>query len=359
MINVTKPFFPPLHEYASYLEEIWKRGWITNNGPLVNELELELKKYLQADHLLYVTNGTVALQVAIRALELSGEIITTPFSYIATTSSILWENSKPVFVDIDSSTLNIDVTKIEELITDKTSAIIATHVFGNPCNIDQIQDIADRYKLKVIYDAAHCFGTKYKGKSVFSFGDVSTTSFHATKVFHTAEGGAVFTPSPDLLKRMAFMRNFGHHGPEDFAEIGINGKNSELHAALGLVNLKYIDKILAHREKLSRYYTECLKPLRHTSITINEHAEYNFSYYPILFESEAQLLKALKLLNDNWIYPRRYFHPSLNTIRFVNKQSMPVSESVSTRILCLPLYFDLTESDVDFITRLLLRAQNN
>ncbi len=359
MINVTKPFFPPFEEYSSYLEEIWKRGWITNNGPLVNDLELRLKEYLKLNHLLFLSNGTIAIQIAIKALDLKGEIITTPFSYVATTSSIVWENCTPVFADIDPLSLNISPEAIEKVITKKTTAILATHVFGNPCDIDAIQKIADKNNLRVIYDAAHCFGTTYKGKSVFGYGDISTVSFHATKIFHTAEGGAVITNSPELLKKMSFMRNFGHIGPVDYAEVGINGKNSELHAAMGLVNLKYVDSLLAKRKELSLYYTKQLKSLRHQTITINKDSEFNYAYYPVIFKTEEQLLKSVEMLNDSWIYPRRYFYPSLNTISYADKKAMPVSESVSKRILCLPLYFELERTDIDFIVRLLLRAQNN
>ena len=359
MINVTKPFFPPIEEYNAYISEIWKRGWITNNGPLLNDLELRLKEYLQLDHLLYLGNGTIAIQIAIKALDLKGKIITTPFSYVATTSSIVWENCKPIFVDIDSETLNINPEAIEAAITKDTSAILATHVFGNPCDIDAISKIAAKYNLNVIYDAAHCFGTKYKGKSVFAYGDISTVSFHATKVFHTAEGGAVITQSPELLKRMSKLRNFGHSGPVEFDGIGINGKNSELHAALGLVNLKYIDRLLAKRQELSLYYNQQLTGLRHRTIKITHDAQFNFAYYPVIFETEEQLIKSVEMLNGHWIYPRRYFYPSLNTISYTGHQSMPVSESIAKRILCLPLYHELERSDIDFIARLLLRAQNN
>jgi dTDP-4-amino-4,6-dideoxygalactose transaminase len=216
MINITKPFLPPIAEYEQMIKGIWKRNWLTNNGPLVNELELKLKDYLDVDHLLYLNNGTIALQIAIKALGLTGEIITTPFSFVATTSSVVWEGCTPVFVDIDPETLNLDPSKIEAAITEKTTGIIATHVYGNPCDIDRIDAIAAKHNLKVIYDAAHCFGTKYKGKSVFNYGDVSTTSFHATKLYHSIEGGAVFTRNPELLKKMAYMRNFGYNGPEDF-----------------------------------------------------------------------------------------------------------------------------------------------
>ena len=252
MIPVTKPFLPPIEEYQKYTEGIWQRNWLTNNGPLVNELELKLKDYLQVPHLLFLNNGTIAIQIAIKALQLKGDIITTPFSYVATTSSIVWEGCQPVFVDIDKHTFNIDASKIEAAITPNTSAILATHVYGNPCDIDAIAAIAKKHNLKVIYDAAHCFGTKYKGKSVFAYGDVCTTSFHATKLFHTVEGGAVFCNDADLLRKMAQLRNFGHDGPEHFNEVGINGKNSEFHAAMGLANLKYIQQIwIQEKTKLS------------------------------------------------------------------------------------------------------------
>jgi len=358
MINVTKPFLPPIEEYEHYLKGIWSRGWLTNNGPLVNELEIELKEYLNLDHFLFLGNGTIALQIAIKALGLTGEIITTPFSYIATTSTIVWEGCIPVFSDIDPVTLNIDPTKIEGAITDKTCAIMATHVYGNPCDIDAIGAIAKKHNLKVIYDGAHCFGTKYKGRSVFGYGDVTTASFHATKLFHTTEGGGVFTSDPELLKKMAFMRNFGHYGPERFDVVGINGKNSEFHAAMGLVNLKWADRILAARKAQSERYDLKLAGLKVTRMKYNPE-EFNYSYYPIVFETEAKMQVAIETLNADWVYPRRYFHPSLNKIDYVNSAPMPVSEDISRRIICLPLYYDLTNEEIDFVCRLLLRAQNN
>lgn len=359
MINITKPFLPPIEEYKAFIDQIWERNWLTNNGPLVNELELKLKEHLGVDYLLYLNNGTVALQIAIKALGLKGDVITTPFSYIATTSSIVWEGCKPVFVDIDRETLNIDHQKIEAAINENTSAIIATHTYGNPCNIDAIQAIADKYRLKVIYDAAHCFGTKYKGKTVFAYGDISTTSFHATKVFHTIEGGAVFTNNAALLKKMAYMRNFGHNGPDNFAEVGINGKNSEFHAAMGLVNLKYIPSILESREKQCKRYTDWTKYLNVKTIKLTPEASVNFSYYPVLFDSESALLKAIELLNGNWIYPRRYFYPSLNNLNYVTSRDTPVCDEICSKVLCLPVYHSLSTEEIDFICRILLRAQNN
>lgn len=358
MIPVTKPFLPPVEEYESYIRDIWQRQWLTNNGPLVNEFELRLKLYLDVPHLLYVANGTIALQLAIRALELTGEIITTPFSFIATTSSAMWENCKPVFVDIHPATLNIDPEKIEAAITPRTSAILATHVFGNPCDINAIDAIAKKHNLKVIYDASHCFGTKYNGRSVYAYGDISTTSFHATKIFHTVEGGAVFTQDPDLLKKMAYMRNFGFDGPENFACVGINAKNSEFHAAMGLVNLKYADEILAKRKELYLYYTENLERLDKELQLIQKNTEYNYSYLPILLPSEELIKKIELYLNANLIYPRRYFYPSLHTLKFVDKYECPVSLCISKRVMCLPMHHKLTAEEVNFVIRILFRAQN-
>jgi dTDP-4-amino-4,6-dideoxygalactose transaminase len=359
MIPVTKPFLPPIDEYKSYIDGIYQRQWLTNNGPLVNELELKLKEHLNISHLLYLGNGTIAIQIAIKALGLKGEIITTPFSYVATTSSIAWEDCKPIFVDINRETLNIDPSKIEKAITDKTSAILATHVYGNPCDIDAIQEIANKHNLKVIYDAAHCFGTKYKGKSVFEYGDISTTSFHATKLFHTIEGGAVITTNPELLKKMSFLRNFGHNGPENFECVGINGKNSEFHAAMGLVNLKHVESIYLSRKNQSLSYDKALKNLKHIKPKIQIETEFNFAYYPILLPNEAITLKMIDELNKNWIYPRRYFYPSLNLLNYVDNISMPEAESASLRVLCLPLFHTLTNEEIDLVARIMLRIQNN
>ena len=358
MININKPFLPPIEEYEEYVRSIWKRNWLTNNGPLVNELELKLKEHLNVEHMLFLNNGTIALQIAIKALGLKGDIITTPFSFIATTSSIVWEGCTPVFADIDSETLNIDPASIEKNITVNTSAIVATHVYGNPCDIDKIQILADKHNLKVIYDAAHCFGTSYKGKSIFTYGDVSTTSFHATKLYHTIEGGGVFTKSPDLLKKMAFMRNFGFNGPEDFAEVGINGKNSEFHAAMGLVNLKYVDKILAHRKQACNYYNERLNNLKHQKIKWDCNAGVNYAYYPIILKDEGQVIKSIENLNAHNIFPRRYFYPSLSTLSYVKNGNTPITDDISKRVLCLPLYFELDKSEIDLICRILIRTQN-
>lgn len=360
MIPVTKPFLPPQQVYQSYLEGIWKRQWLTNMGPLASDLELRLKDHLKLKHLLFVTNGTVALQMAIKALELKGEIITTPFSFVATTSSIVWENCEPVFVDIDRNSLNIDAEKIEAAITEKTSAILATHVYGNPCDVVKIEDIARRNNLKVIYDAAHAFGVEINGKSIFEYGDISTCSLHATKLYHSTEGGLIITTDADLLKKMAHMRNFGFDGPERFSELGINGKNSEFHAAMGLANLKYIDIIHKNRKAVTQRYDENLKGLKARRPVWHPQSENNFAYYPLVIESAELMLKCVEQLKLHEIFTRRYFYPSLATsIPYVKSQSFEVTDDISERVLCLPLYSDLTTEEVDLICRIILRTQNN
>jgi dTDP-4-amino-4,6-dideoxygalactose transaminase len=353
MIPVTKPYLPPFDEYQSYLEGIWKRQWLTNNGPLVHELETKITDYLGVTNFLYLGNGTVALQIAIKALELKGEIITTPFSYVATTSSIVWEGCKPVFVDIDSQTLNIDPSKIEEAITVNTSAILATHVYGNPCDVIKIGEIAKKHNLKVIYDGAHCFGVKFRGESIFEYGNISTVSFHATKLFHTIEGGGVFTRNKDLSKKMSFMRNFGHDGPEVYREVGINGKNSEFHAAMGLVNIKKIDEIIAKRKLLSEVYDKKLLDLGFTKPKVSNEVSFNYSYYPVLLKNENATLACISKLNKSQIFPRRYFFPSLTTMPYLSAQNLPVSDNISKRVLCLPLYFELSVEEVDLICKII------
>src|SRR5690554_2611919 len=318
MIPVTKPFLPPQEEYEKYLSGIWKRQWLTNMGPLASELEMRLKEHLKVKHLLFVTNGTIALQMAIKALELKGEIITTPFSFIATTSSIVWEGCSPVFVDIDRQSLNIDPSKIEAAITENTSAILATHVFGNPCDVEAIDKIAKKHGLKVIYDAAHAFGVKINGKSIFEYGDISTCSLHATKLYHSGEGGLIITKDAVLLKKLAFIRNFGFNGPEAFAELGINGKNSEFHAAMGLTNLQYIQDIHTKRKILTERYDKSLITLKARRPLWHMQATHNYAYYPIVFENNELMLKCMDHLKNNEIFTRRYFYPSLaNSLPYI------------------------------------------
>ncbi len=360
MIPVTKPFLPPIEDYNKYLTGIWKRNWLTNMGPLASDLELRLKNYLSVKHLLFVTNGTVALQMAIKALDLKGDIITTPFSFVATTSSIVWEGCKPIFVDIDKDSLNIDPTKIEESITEKTTAILATHVYGNPCDVIAIDEIAKKHNLKVIYDGAHAFGVQVNGKSIFEYGDISICSLHATKLYHSIEGGLIITKDAILLKKIAYMRNFGFEGPEAFAVLGLNGKNSEFHAAMGLVNLDYINEIHFNRKKITERYDAKLK--NHNAIRQLWHKEgtQNYAYYPLVVESEELLYKCIDVLNLNEIFVRRYFYPSLsNVLPYLEPVQMPVTEDIAKRVICLPLFHDLTLEEVDLICRLLLRIQNN
>ncbi len=357
-----KPFLPPLEEFIPYIERIWENEWLTNFGQFSLELEQKLKKYFNVKHLFFVSNGTIALQIAIKALDLKGEIITTPFSYIATSSSIIWEGCNPVFVDIDEDSLNLDASKIEKAITKKTKAIIATHVFGNPCNVVAINKIARKHNLKVIYDAAHAFGVNISGNSVLINGDISTISFHATKIFNTIEGGAIITNNDSLAEKIFYLRNFGHFGasnPEKFLGVGINGKNSELHASMGLCLLPKMKKIIKKRLRLSGFYDNFLEGQDVRKQKILKSVDYNFSYYPVIFSSEDVLLKVVEVLNKNNVYPRRYFFPSLNTVDYIkkkNKQSMPISESISSRILCLPLFHNLEEGDIRRISHLIINS---
>ena len=360
MIPITKPFLPPKEEYLKYIDGIWNRQWLTNMGPLASQLEMELKEFLDVQYLLFVTNGTVAIQMAIKALDITGEIITTPFSFVATTSSIVWEGCTPVFVDICPESLCIDADKIEDAITEKTQAILATHVYGNPCDVVKIEQIAKKHNLKVIYDAAHAFGVKVNGKSVFEYGDISTCSLHSTKLYHSVEGGLIIAQNPDLLKKLASIRNFGISGFDSFSELGINGKNSEFHAAMGLVNLKHTEAIHNQRKKLSECYDKNLKNLKARKVAWHKDATQNYAYYPVVLESEELLLKIKAELDLNEIFTRRYFYPSLaSSLPYLPKVEFPITEDISKRVLCLPLYFDLTEEEVDYICRLILRVQNN
>lgn len=355
MIPVTKPFLPPQEEYIKVLNRIWDSNILTNMGPLAKELESKLEKHLDVSNLLFVTNGTIALQIAIKALDLKGEIITTPFSFVATTSSIVWEGCKPVFVDIDKETLNIDPTKIEAAITENTSAILATHVYGNPCDVLAIEAIAEEHNLKVIYDGAHAFDVKVYGKSIFEYGDISICSLHATKLYHSGEGGFIVTKDDKLHQKLKYIMNFGISGYSTFAELGVNGKNSEFHAAMGLVNLNYIEAIHNKRCKLVEAYDNCLVGLKHTKPKWHTDANQNFAYYPILLESEEVLLELMGILQENEIHTRRYFYPSLaSALPYLPEVKLPVTENISKRILCLPLYYDLELLEVSNICNVIL-----
>lgn len=352
-IFVTKSFLPAKQEYLKLIDKIWESGQLTNQGPILKELESKLKFFLNVDHFHYITNGTIAIQLALKALGIdSGEIITTPFSYVATTSSILWQHCKPVFVDIESDNFCIDVTKIEPLINKDTKAILAVHVFGYPCNVDVIEKLAKKHNIKVIYDGAHAFAAKYKGKSLLSYGDVTTTSFHATKLFHTIEGGACIVNDEGISDNLELIKRFGHNYDEHIT-LGINGKQSEFNAAMGIAILPNLKYILQQRKIISEQYDRLLNSRLQRPKKIKE-LDYNYAYYPVVFSSEQELKKVFSALNLAMIFPRRYFYPSLNTLPYIsNKTKCPISEDISSRIACLPLYPDLLLDDVNRICQII------
>lgn len=354
-IYVTRPFLPPIEEYISYLKDIWESGILTNDGGMVKRLERELCNILKVDNLSVVANGTLGLQIAIKALNLEGEIITTPFSYVATFSSIAWQNCTPVFVDIDPETFNIDPYKIEPKITERTSAILGVHVFSNPCDTNAIDLISKKYNLKVIYDAAHSLFVNYEDKSLLDYGDISVVSFHAVKLFNTAEGGACITKSKKLAERIRKIRNFGFDSDGEITDVGINAKMSELHAVMGLASLKYIDEIIRKRKDKYNGYYKLLSNNKNIKFQKINTEQYNYSYMPVLFPNEKILLSVLDKLNKNNIFPRRYFYPSLNKLKIANKNvdSLPIAEDIAKRILCLPLYYCLDDKDIGFICELI------
>lgn len=356
-IFVTKSFSPPQDEYQRYVAQILSTCQFTNNGPLLRELEEKLCAFIDVENLQFVTNGTVAIQLALRGLGITeGEIITTPFTYVATTSAILWERCTPVYVDIDPQTLCIDPNKIEAAITPRTRAILAVHVFGIPCDVDALADIGQRYGLPVIYDAAHAFGCKFKGRDLLSYGDVSTCSFHATKLFHTIEGGCVICRDTEVHKRVDLVKRFGHNGDEHFC-LGINAKASEFQAAMGLCNLPYVPEIIADRRRSVELYDSLLGD-RLVRPTIPAGTEYNYSYYPALFPSEEALLTAKAALEEQNIHFRRYFYPSLNTLPYLpTRQACPISEDVAVRIACLPLYYGMNSEIIPRIVQGIFQVQ--
>ena len=345
-IYVTQPTLAPLEEVNELMKGIWASGIMTHNGPLVQRFEKECAEHLGVPSLVSCVNGTIGLQMAIRALRLKGEIITTPFTFIATISSIIWEGCTPVFVDIDPETLCIDPKKIEDKITYHTVGIMPVHVFGNCCDIETIDVIAKQHNLKVIYDACHSVGVNYKGQSIFKYGDISVTSFHATKMLNTTEGGGCFTLDKELDEKLRRIRFFGFENHADIVEDGTNGKMTEVHAAVGLANLRYLDAALADRKRKYTIYKEELTEDNTLSFQkINEGC--NYSYFPVIFKDETTLLKVQAKLQDNCIFPRRYFYPSVNTFtKLVPYTPMPVSEDIASRILCLPLYYTLAEEDM-------------
>lgn len=349
-IYVTKTYLPDREKFNLYLDKVWDSSVLTNNGPLATELTKRMREYLDVKNMFYVSNGTIALQLALQAYDLHDcEVITTPFSYVATTSSILWQGCTPVFADIDPKTLCINPACIEKLISPKTKAIMAVHVFGFPCDVDEIERIAKKHNLIVIYDGAHAFGAKFRGKSLLDYGDISTCSFHATKLFHTVEGGAVVVRDTSKVDTVGLSMRFGHNA-DDHIQLGINAKNSEIHAAMGLCNLDDIDFVIEKRGEIINRYSENLeKFIFKPNINAEDNYIANNAYCPAIFESAEQTTKVLNALNENNIFPRRYFYPSLNQLPYVNGEVCPVSEDIAQRILCLPLYPMLTDEEQERI----------
>lgn len=338
MIPVTKAYLPNKDKYKRYVDRIFESAWLTNNGVLHQELETRLKSYLNVKNLILVANGSLALQLAYKALGLKGEVITTPFSFVATTNTLCWEGLKPVFADINPCTFNIDLDNIETLITPDTSAIVPVHVFGNPCDVEKIESIASRHKLKVIYDAAHAFDSKFKNQSVLNYGDVSTLSFHATKLFHSIEGGAIITNDDGLAHRIRMLTNFGIEAPELITSSGINAKMNEFEAAMGLCVLDEIEYVKQRRADIWGVYEKELSGALGFQ-EWNEYGKNNHAYAPILFESESELLKIESSLKSERIIPRRYFYPSLDKLEYLETdQYCNHSRDIASRILCLPIY---------------------
>ncbi len=357
-INVSKPYLPPLSQYSEYLVGIWNRSWITNNGPLVNLLEKQLSDYLGVRYVKFVSSGTVALQIAIKSLEMEGEVITTAFSHVSTANSLLWGNLDPVFADILEDSFCIDPSKIEAAITNRTCAILATHVYGHPCEIKEIEKIATKYNLRVIYDGAHAFGVQVYNQSIFNYGNVTTVSFHATKLYHTIEGGAVITNDEKIANKCGLLKNFGLQAAIPHLA-GLNGKNSELHAAMGLCNLPMVEDFIRKNGEISALYRSLLTHLPLIFPQISAEVKYNNTYFPIVFSSTEEMIRVKNGLENEGIYARRYFYPSLNKLSYYKKYDCPISEKISERILCLPLYYDLSLEEVRTIAQVVITIMNN
>jgi dTDP-4-amino-4,6-dideoxygalactose transaminase len=337
MIPVTKPHLPKMGRYISYIERCYENNQLTNNGPLVQELKARLEDYLGVQNLLLVANGTLALQIAYKALGVTGKAITTPFTFVATSSSLKWEGIEPVFADIDGKTLDLCPERTREALDPGVTAVVPVHVYGNPCDVEAFDEIAREHDLKVIYDAAHAFGVRLNGKSILQWGDAATLSFHATKVFHTVEGGAIIFKKREDYERACRLINFGYEDGEVVDE-GINAKMSEFHAAMGLSMLDEIETVLAKREEVHRRYYEALESLYEMPVW-KEGATRNYAYFPVLFPSEDALLKTQERLNEAGIFPRRYFYPSLDTLESGRPDGgSPISRDRARRVLCLPIY---------------------
>lgn len=350
-IPVTQPYLPELSEFVSYLERIWDNKWLTNNGPFHQQLEVELSKYLGVEHVSLFNNATIALITALQAMRINGEVITTPYSFVATSHSIIWNRLEPVFVDVDPNTFNIDPRKIESAITPRTTAIMPVHCYSNPCDVEEIQKIANNYGLKIIYDAAHAFSINYKGESLLKWGDLSILSFHATKVFNTFEGGAIISPDAKTKQRIDHLKNFGIADELTVTAPGINGKMSEINAAFGLVQLKHIDKAVLQRQRIDQRYRQELSDVK--GILIYKHcsdANSNYSYFPILVESNYPLTRdeLYDKLRFNNILSRRYFYPLISNMPMyrglpsANVNNLPEANKLAGKVLCLPIFSELT-----------------
>ncbi|MGR5557313.1 DegT/DnrJ/EryC1/StrS family aminotransferase [Vibrio fortis] len=349
MIPVTKAYLPDIDKYKAYIDRIYDSGILTNGGPLVKKLEKRLEEYLGVRNLILVANGSLALQVAYKVLGLTGEVITTPFSFAATSSTLAWEGLKPVFCDIDSKTLNIDYQNIADLITENTSAILPVHVFGNACNVEEIQSIAEKFNLKVIYDAAHAFGIQSENSSLLDHGDISVVSFHATKIFHSIEGGAIIAKSDDDARKIRKMINFGLESSNEIHTVGTNAKMNEFEAAMGLCLLDDIDNIIGSRNTIIKVYKSELEGYVEFQEKNNGFSD-SSAYMPIILRSQEELNYVIDCLNEHDVYPRRYFYPSLDTIEYLDSEyQCNKSRSVSEKIICLPLYVGLTVSEIEKI----------
>jgi dTDP-4-amino-4,6-dideoxygalactose transaminase len=354
-IYVTQPFMPPLEGFLPYLEKIWENKWLTNAGPFHKDFEKTLAEYLGVEYLSLFVNGTIALVTALQALRIAGEVITTPFSFVATAHSLLWNGIKPVFVDIDQETFNLDPNKIEAAITPQTTAILPVHVYGKPCDVKKIQEIADLYGLKVIYDAAHAFGVRHQNCSLLLHGDLSILSFHATKTFNTFEGGAVVCPDAKIKKRIDDLKNFGFHDEVTVVAPGINGKMNEVQAAFGLLQLKYIDKAISLRREIDEIYRKGLSSIpgiRCPASPVN--TTYNYSYFPILIEKDYPLSRdeLYEKFHKHNIYTRRYFYPLISDfpmyrgLTSANIVNLPIAHNIANKVLCLPIYPNLKIDDI-------------
>ena len=358
-VYVTQPTMPPLDEYMKYLEEIWENKWLTNNGKFHRQLEKELCDYLGVKYISLFSNGTLALITALQTLKITGEVITTPFSFVATSHSLWWNNIKPVFVDIEENTFNLDPEKIESAITPKTTAILPVHVYGNPCQMERIKEIADTYGLKVIYDACHTFGVTVKGIPVLNFGDLSIMSFHATKVFNTFEGGAIICHDEATKKRIDLLKNFGFSGETTVVAPGINAKMNEISASFGLLQLKYVDKAIEKRSLLADYYDLKLKDVKGVSLVArSSDVKHCFSYYPILIENNSGGISrdaVYERLKEKNIFTRRYFYPLISQFPVYRgldsskADNLPVAEKITEKVLCLPIYPDIEQKVMDTV----------